>query len=309
MRNLLTEYNNLLRQNFIAVSDYPKKGITKKYFNNKLKRFISQNRRINFNQKFVRRIFNDDFNHGGRFYGGFWISLSEEWRKHIRINNNPVIEIDYSGIHIILLYGLKKLDYWRKHKTDPYTLDKKTMEQEQPEIKNDEDKLKFRELVKEVILVSLNSKDETSTCKSIIISITNEVDEEGNNKFEWFRNNYSQYDKKKDKNVLGHNVIGKLISHIKEKHIDIKEYFNSKQGSWVQNLGFLIAEQIINYYSMKGIPVLCVHESFIIDSNYIWDLEQRMKWVMIDFLDQHKTKVSAVKTTISGRENTLEEKT
>ena len=41
MRNLLTEYNNLLRQNFIAVSDYPKKGITKKYFNNKLKRFIS----------------------------------------------------------------------------------------------------------------------------------------------------------------------------------------------------------------------------------------------------------------------------
>ena len=163
--------------------------------------------------------------------------------------------------------------------------------------------------MKEVILVSLNSKDETSTCKSIIISITNEVDEEGNNKFEWFRNNYSQYDKKKDKNVLSHNVIGKLIIHIKEKHIDIKEYFNSKQGSWVQNLGFLIAEQIINYYSMKGIPVLCVHDSFIIDSNYIWDLEQRMKWVMIDFLDQHKTKVSAVKTTISGRENTLEEKT
>ena len=308
MRSLLTEYNNLLRQNFIAVPDYPKKCITKEYFNNKLKRYISQNKRIDFNQKFVRRIFNGDFNHGGRFYGGFWFSLSAEWRKHIRINNNPVVEIDYSGIHIILLYGLKKLDYWRKHKTDPYTLDKKTMKQEYPEIKTDEDKLKFRELVKQVILVSLNSNDETSTCKSIIHSITNEVDEEGNKKFEWFRNTYSQYDKKKDKKVLGHNVIKKLIGHIKDKHVDIREYFNSKQGSWVQNLDSLIAEQIIKFYTMEGIPVLCVHDSFIIDSSYIWDLEQRMKWVMEEFLDKNQSKVSAVKTTISGQENTLEEK-
>ena len=96
------------------------------------------------------------------------------------------------------------------------------MKQEYPEIKTDEDKLKFRELAKQVILVSLNSNDETSTCKSIIHSITNEVDEEGNKKFEWFRNTYSQYDKKKNKNVLGHNVIKKLISHIKEKYLDIR---------------------------------------------------------------------------------------
>ena len=86
MRSLLTEYNNLLRQNLIAVPDYPKKGIGKDYFNNKLKRFLSQNKRIDFNQKFVQRIFHEDFNHGGRIYGGFWVSLSEEWRKHIRIN-------------------------------------------------------------------------------------------------------------------------------------------------------------------------------------------------------------------------------
>jgi hypothetical protein len=59
---------------------------------------------------------------------------------------------------------------------------------------------------------------------------------------------------------------------------------------------------------LEGIPVLCVHDSFIIDSIYIWGLEQRIKWIMEDFLDQYKAKVSAVKTIIFGRKNTLEEK-
>ena len=76
----------------------------------------------------------------------------------------------------------------------------------------------------------------------------------------------------------------------------------------MQNLDSLIAEQIINFYTMEGIPVLCVHDSFIIDSSYIWDLEQRMKWVMEEFLDKHKANISAVNTTMSGQENTLEEK-
>ena len=53
----------------------------------------------------VCRIFNGDFTSGGRFYGGFWQGINEEKRSEIRINYEPVVELDYCSQHLNLLYA------------------------------------------------------------------------------------------------------------------------------------------------------------------------------------------------------------
>lgn len=72
------------------------------------------------------RIFNDKgfkfweydkiFKCGGRHYGGLWQIMSKHFRKFIKINGEETIELDYSGMHIRMLYHAKKIDY----RGDPY---------------------------------------------------------------------------------------------------------------------------------------------------------------------------------------------
>lgn len=52
----------------------------------------------------LKRIFNKSiFELGGRFYSDFQ-NLRKEQRKHLRIDGEPTVELDYSGIHINMLY-------------------------------------------------------------------------------------------------------------------------------------------------------------------------------------------------------------
>ena len=61
--------------------------------------------------KEVYRVFNNGvMNNGGRFYGAWWIGAPGIVRKYITINGKPTIELDYSGIHVHLLYALKGIN-------------------------------------------------------------------------------------------------------------------------------------------------------------------------------------------------------
>jgi len=53
----------------------------------------------------VHRIFNGTWEQGGRFYGGVWQKISAEQRATILINNQPVVELDYSSLHPTLVYA------------------------------------------------------------------------------------------------------------------------------------------------------------------------------------------------------------
>ena len=62
--------------------------------------------------KFVRRVFNTGtFDDGGRFYGGWWQLIDGSYRKDIRTNNVPTVEIDYSSLHVSLAYAMVRHDY------------------------------------------------------------------------------------------------------------------------------------------------------------------------------------------------------
>lgn len=62
---------------------------------------------IDFSHVTLARVFNEDFEHGGRFYGGWWIGLPKEYRGFIKIDGEPTSELDYSGHHISILYWME----------------------------------------------------------------------------------------------------------------------------------------------------------------------------------------------------------
>ncbi|GAB1717055.1 MAG: hypothetical protein NTAFB05_20970 [Nitrobacter sp.] len=53
----------------------------------------------------LHRTFNDDFESGGRLYGGWWQTLPRELRKHIRINSEAVVNVDFATMHLRLAYA------------------------------------------------------------------------------------------------------------------------------------------------------------------------------------------------------------
>lgn len=69
---------------------------------------------IDLSRKHCYRVFNNGKKtliHGGRFYGGWWQGIPSDLRLKIIINNMKVIECDYSGIHINLLYAKEGIDF------------------------------------------------------------------------------------------------------------------------------------------------------------------------------------------------------
>lgn len=104
---------------------------------------------VDFTQRTLVRVFNGDFEHGGRFYGGWWIGLPKEYRKNIEINHKSTVEVDFSAHHIRMLYakdGLVPPD-------DPYAIENCPFP---------------RESLKQVFLVLINANGKEATIKACL---------------------------------------------------------------------------------------------------------------------------------------------
>ena len=102
------------------------KAFTKKDIENAAKPVIAHNdswkrHTATFNDKklnpFAKRVFNQDLDHGGRFYCPFQNMPSAD-RANILIDGEKTVELDYKAIHINILYSLVKMQL----KGDPYTV-------------------------------------------------------------------------------------------------------------------------------------------------------------------------------------------
>lgn len=58
---------------------------------------------------YLVRKFKGDWNSGGRLYGGYWQDLSKSERLSLRIDGEPVAEIDFRTMQPRILFGLKGL--------------------------------------------------------------------------------------------------------------------------------------------------------------------------------------------------------
>ena len=203
---------------------------------------------VNYPENRIRRIFNNGtWSEGGRYYGGWWQSIPGKIRRQIRIDNssNPCSEIDYSGLHIIMLYAIEGIDYWQTDGIDPYKLD--GIEQSE----------RMRQLLKQVLLIAINAK----TKKGAVSAIRQEIN---------FDDSSYGWTKEKDINI------SELIDAFANRHSPIQHHLFSGSGIKLQNIDSKIAETIINHFTNKEIVTLCIHDSFLIDPLYENELNQLM---------------------------------
>ena len=237
MRVNLRQYNELLADTFIDMPSLHNPVIKKK----KGQVNITQN------HKFVRRIFhNSSFEQGGRFYGGWWQSIPKEYRQKIYINNNPTIEDDFSALHIMLLYAKQGLEYdWDGE--DPYYHPISFI--------NDYDEARL--VGKLFLLTALNAKDKKSG-------------------FAAARNTFTE-EEIHYKGEFSNRFLEDYLTKVKDKHPPLEEYLCSNAGVGLMNIDSQITEKIVEAFTSKGIPILCMHDSFIIQVQHDNELRTQMQ--------------------------------
>lgn len=236
MRRFLNEYNTFLQHTYIDVDykDYvhvKKLRKTKSEYKAKLPTSLT----FNLASRKMRRIFNNgSFTQGGRFYNAFWMEMPSQLRLRIILDFQKVIEADYSGIHIHLLYNKIGIDYGAK-KRDPYAIPG------YPETKE------YRNLFKKLLLAAVNAKrkgtktGETRAIMALRDSITK-----------------SEADYPAEIPDLH-----KVIADFKQYHWPIANFLFTGQGFNLMYKDSQIAELVMKTMYKHRIPVLPVHDSFI----------------------------------------------
>lgn len=176
---------------------------------------------------------------GYRHYQGF----SEEERSEILINGDPVVELDFAGLHPNLLYAMQGKQFFG----DPYSI-----VDERPEA---------RPFLKQILLCLLNSKDEITAEKAANF---------------WLAHNHKE---RSELHKIGITRARPFIDAFKEKHKPIAHHFctGKETGLRIMNLDAKIALDIVNHFAKQGIPILAVHDSFIVQQQYRDELHQTMK--------------------------------
>lgn len=202
--------------------------------------FTNTIRRFSCNHKYLYRVFSrGSFQLGGRFYGCDVQNISKRLRSHIIINNQPTVEIDYSSMHLRMLYHLRGL--------------------ETP----DGDLYGFglsRELNKVVALIIINCEPHQDRLKAISNA---------------FRRNKKLREEFGD-GIMKHDLIRKLIADFKSAHALIADDFFSGCGLRLQYMDSMIMEDILKHFVGREVPVIPVHDSLIVPSSFADEAGQVM---------------------------------
>ena len=197
---------------------------------------------VPYKEKEYYRVFNENFKRGGRFYGPWWLHhIPSELRQYILINGNKTVERDYSSLIIHQIYNELGLNYYEEntYSPDPYIL---------KDVAPSE-----RKLNKAIIQISLNCRNFDGLDGALI--------------GEFRKGNLKGKKPKKEEIIRRLNIF-------REMNPKISRYVYSNCASRFQFQDSEIARFIINKCMYRLIPVLCVHDSFIVEythSNFIVD--------------------------------------
>jgi len=238
MRRELADYNALRQSIRYSVCASELVNNHKDYFN--LFAVNTNTNETELRSPFVYRVFNGSFHKGGRFYNGVESNAPKEVRKLLLINGNPTVEKDYNCLHIRMLYNMEGFDL----PGDAYE-----------KVSGGDPVL--RSLYKLVGLVSINSKSQNACLNALRNEIRGTA-------------LHSCFEKLDNKSLLQH--YNKWVA----AHPLISKYLNSDIGIKLQYKDSELATKMISHFTKKGIPVLVVHDSFIVEKKYESELEEVM---------------------------------
>lgn len=242
MREQVRKYNALLWRTFIDIPPLSEPFIKQPYWDKNAGKTKNKSVRLTQENKFVRRVFyRADWNLGGRFHGGWWQRINKDWRKKIYINDESTVEEDYSGLHINLLYGLQGL---QPH-DNPYALDN---------LYFDFTTKQQRNIVKGIVLNAINASSEKSAFKA-------------------YRQQQQTGSIEKS---LNDKQLKLLLDEFKEKHPAIVDSICADKGVELMNIDGKITANVINHFTNKNIPILTIHDSYIVQNIHSGELRTVM---------------------------------
>lgn len=237
----LQDYNKLLESTYIDVGnlDHPVVIREKTVKGNEEKYTV----RVDQNHKFVRRVFyRGSWELGGRMHGGFWQNLSKEMRGNILMDDMPTVEVDFSGMHISIIYALEG----STPPQDPYRLSEVLLEGYTAD--------QQRKVVKGLVLMAINAK--------------------GSNKaFSAYRDDQKTGSREKG---LTNAQLKQLLDQFIEENQTTEKYLCSDKGVELMHYDGEIAYRVICNFTNRNLPLLCVHDSFIVKHTHDNDLYNTM---------------------------------
>ena len=227
MREELGAYNELLKQTYI---DIP--SLTDPHIIRTKKKGKPQVIPIGQSNKFVRRIFSrGSWDMNGRFYGGWWQQISKDYRKQIAINNMPTVEVDYRGLHVAILSAQKGI---QDDPRDRYDLGTQILPQF--------DLKEQRSIVKLLVLTAINAKSEKSAYAA-------------------FRDDQPTGSIQKK---LTDKELSAFLMAFVSKHPHLQDDLCSDQGIRLMKIDSLITAEVLKVSADIKVPILSVHDSYII---------------------------------------------
>ena len=241
-RSVLEAYNERLRRSFIDIPSLDEPFV-ERVFETGLRAGQTQRIPIGPNNMHIHRVFSRgrwDLN--GRFYGGWWQQLSKDMRRQIYIDDQPTVELDYRGLHVALL----SVEQGVTIEGDPYLLPDGILEGIGPD--------EQRRYVKHLVLTGINAKNKKSA-------------------FQAFRDHFSGADR-------GHSLtnvqLQLLLDAFLETHPHLREQLFADQGIRLMFVDSQIAGSVLAYCIAHDIPVLMVHDSFIVPERHGHNVSQTL---------------------------------
>ena len=241
-RSLLSEYNALLANTHIDIFDLDKPVIEIGSGSKTMRLAITQQ------DKFVRRIFNNSrWDQGGRFYGGWWQRCPKTYREKIVFDGIATAEIDFSGIHIVILYAQEGINYWAEVNEDPYSISG---------INDIDPDIDLRAAAKLLLLTAINAETPEKA-------------------FGAFR---QQAESGSPEKRLTNEQLNSTLNQLKRKHEHIAHKLASGAGIELMYVDSQITERLIERFTRHyQCPILTIHDSYIVPFGYDRILHREMQ--------------------------------
>jgi len=246
MRTELRAYNALLARTEIDLGPD-----TPEYLVQTNKKGKEVRIKIADSRKTVERIFSrGSFEFHGRFYGGFWQRLNEENRKLIHIDGKPTVEVDFKALHVKLLYAL--MNQFSVYEHDPYVI-------EWPESLTHIPESSRRGIVKSLILFGINAKSLRSAYRT----------------FRRDAKNGSPEKRLTDKQLQ------LIIDSFLRYHPFMEHCLGADMGICLMNYDGKITAEIMHLLTKLNVPVLSIHDSYIVQREQFTNLRSAMAMAAI----------------------------
>jgi hypothetical protein len=205
---------------------------------------------VQFSRKWLYRVFNESFEKGGRFYGGFWQEIPSDYRSRLTIDHCITYEIDFSSLHAAILYlreGYKREDF-----LDPYQLTKDVGLKSFDAVKD------TRDAIKVAMNIMFNTTNRYAALGAVEATGLEAPPKYG----DWLA----------------------TLKAIEAYHEPIAHYFYANKGLEIQDLDSQIVEMIMLEMIKHKTVVLPVHDSFVCKAGDLGALIEAMNKATTHYL-------------------------